>query len=201
MKLFNKIFKKKEAKEKLSKNNSFNKKENFKIEDSDFELHSLNSLNDSILTLSTNEEPTDEQLEALFRIERDLEYSEKLSLMFETFKVGFELPVEFKSVRARIGKSNIETRGENIFVSSDMGQVFFEIVNFNNNKALEAIYIKGSPDISIGLGGSAFIRSDMFKLALQIVGKDNSITIFRDDLGYQRIEYTRDDLQKYISSH
>ena len=104
-------------------------------------------------------------------------------------------------MRARIGKSNIETRGENIFVSSDMGQVFFEIVNFNNNKALEAIYIKGSPDISIGLGGSAFIRSDMFKLALQIVGKDNSITIFRDDLGYQRIEYTRDDLQKYISSH
>ena len=59
MKLFNKIFKKKEAKEKLSKNNSFNKKENFKIEDSDFELHSLNSLNDSILTLSTNEEPTE----------------------------------------------------------------------------------------------------------------------------------------------
>ena len=66
--------------------------------------------------------------------------------MFETFKVGFELPVEFKSVRARIGKSNIETRGENIFVSLIWAEQFSEIVNFNNNKALEAIYIKGSPD-------------------------------------------------------
>ena len=222
MKFFKNFFKKKKDENsmnntELQKNDSLEHKESLNPEDYDFEVTALDTINDSILTIpadeeisdeeleSLDEEISDEEVESLSNIKKHLNYSEKIPFIMETYKLSFRPVVELKSAKARIGKIHIEKRGkfDYQYIYSSNIKIFLNIdsENYDIGEVIEYIFLGGSPALSFGTGPSPFDRTHMFELALKIVGEDDSISIFRDDLGFQRVEFTRDDLKRYISSH
>ena len=208
MKFFDKFNKKRKEENKLGSqdipsNNPNEQKEKYSLEDLDNALTPLEEMDNSIITRADGEDLSDQELESLFEINKKCDYSEKISYMIETFMLGFEPGVELQKLSPNIGKINLEKRGDfnYKFIPTSFGQIFLETRNSKVGEIIEGIRITGSPDFSIGLGSSVFIREEMFKLALKLVGDDDSITIFRDDLGYQRVEYTKKDIERYISSH
>jgi len=181
MKFFENFFKKKKVESSINNNelpktNSLGHKENLNFED--------------------------EKFDALFDIDKNLNYSEKIPIIMETHKLGFEPVVELKNAIERIGKIQTEKRGEFdfkfIYVSNT--KIFLNInsTGYDIGEVIEYIFLGGSPALSFGTGPSHFDRKYMFELALKIVGEDDSIIIFRDDLGFQRVEFTRDDIKRYI---
>ena len=162
----------------------------------------LDSLeNDSLIMTPAGEEPTEEQIKSLLKINKHMTYLEKIPILAETYHLGFLPVVQLKSAKERIGKIHTEKRGEYNYpcVYSSNTKIYLHIENYNISEVIEYIFLGGSPSLSFGTGPSHFDRIRMYEVALKIVGEDKSITIFRDDLGYQRVEFTRDDLKKYTS--
>ena len=199
MKFFKNIFKKKKDENnlnnnELSKNVPLEYEENTNPKDYDFEPIILESSNNTFLNI-----PSKEEIEKFFIIDKHLNYLEKIPLIIETYHLGFEPPVELKSVSGRIGEIYKEKHGKSEFkfIYSNNIKIFLETANYNIGEVVEAIFLMGSSSF---ISASPFDRDIMFELALEIVGEDTTITIFRDDFEFQRVEFTTDDIKRYLST-
>lgn len=193
----------------LKKNNVWSKNSPFNINE-DSNSGTFDEVYDSIFNPNGSpskspfeKESIENKYEELLKIDKTLNFTDKFTLMIETYELGFEPRISLKNVSSRIGKIRLERIGDFTYkyVKSSEAKVYINTDEYDVEEVIESINIEGNPDLNFGLGSSMFVRTEMFKIALAIVGSDNSIKIFRNDFGYQRVEYTQDDLKSYIARH
>lgn len=175
-----------------------------------------------------NEYPEDlkEEIESILGIKKGLNFEQKVPIIMQTHQIGIEPAIEMKQVIKRLkGLKKDYTTSDNkkvyyCYISNT--KIFLVVENYsrmvngknkNVGEFISGVFLGGiTPGmraleenpmdrlVNFGPEPSHFDRMNMFELVLKIIEGTKS-TIYRNDLGFDRIQFDRDDLEKYANPY